>query len=95
MNEEKKPTTNRTNILWGAVVIVVILALLFVFWRLGAAVFTKVGGWHPSDRLGLCIIAAAILHGALVRIRINVKAEVANDRIMDAVRQVESAAPCE
>ena len=95
MTEESKPTNNRTNILWGVVAIVVIVALLFVFWQLGAAVFTRVEDWHPTDRLGLCIIAAAILHGALVRIRISGKAEAANSRVIESVRKVEDAGPCE
>jgi hypothetical protein len=60
-------TPKRSNVLIGLAVMGLIIALLFVFWRLGSVVFAGVTAMHPTDRLGVCIIAAAILHAQFSR----------------------------
>jgi len=51
-----------TNLMAGVGMIALIIAILWAIWRYAGALFARITPDQATDRLGVCIITAAILH---------------------------------
>jgi len=51
-----------TNLMAGVGMIALFMAIFWAIWRFGGIVFQRVTPDQATDRLGVCIITAAILH---------------------------------
>jgi uncharacterized membrane protein YgcG len=58
------PTAEKSgaNIMAGIGMIALIMAILWAVWRFGGLVFARITPDQATDRLGVCIIVAAIMH---------------------------------
>lgn len=63
---DKTPTATG-SVIWGIGALAIILTILVVLWRLGGLVCVRLGDWSPEARLGVSIIAAAVLHALISR----------------------------
>jgi hypothetical protein len=50
------------NIMAGVIVATLIMAILWAAWKFGGIVLSRITPDQAPDRLGVCIIVAAILH---------------------------------
>lgn len=54
--------TRATSIMAGIGMIALFMAILWAVWRFGGIIFQRVTPDQATDRLGVCIIVAAVLH---------------------------------